>query len=227
MKISTLFSCAIIATIAIACGPKKETAEVASTPEPVVVDSVTVPLAGVIIDEDKVDAIPLVHHHHPATKEKTAKKEPVSEPVPVHHDSLKVELVELEFTPVVEVDRSVSLIPVDDTQTLISYKKNGQQKAVFQVTTTADGEIENILFADASHKDVYNVQTGMTAKEVKKLRRELKHMEKHGKHFLYDDNSRIMYLLDTNLSDGEEVTEASLDNAEVQAIIWKGKKGKG
>jgi hypothetical protein len=57
------------------------------------------------------------------------------------------------------------------------------------------------------------VQAGMSGKEVKKLRKELKHMVKNGQIFLYDDQSNIMYLLDAK-DQGNEVTEEQIDTME-------------
>jgi hypothetical protein len=81
-----------------------------------------------------------------------------------------------------------------------------------------------MMFADKNHRDIYDVQAGMTAKEVKQLRKDLKHMKHKGNHYLYDDQSNIMYLLDIQYEQGDEITEAELDQAEVRTIIWKHKK---
>ena len=54
----------------------------------------------------------------------------------------------------------------------------------------------------------------MSGKEVKKLRKELKHMVKNGQIFLYDDQSNIMYLLDAKDQKGNEVTEEQIDTME-------------
>ena len=64
----------------------------------------------------------------------------------------------------------------------------------------------------------------MSGKDVKKLRREMKHMLKHGKVFLYDDQSNVMYLMDAKDYAGDEVAVAEVENMEVSAIIWKDKK---
>ena len=64
----------------------------------------------------------------------------------------------------------------------------------------------------------------MTGKEVKKLRKEMKHMVKKGQVFLYDDQSNIMYLMDAQNMVGDEITAADVETMEVQSIVWKDKK---
>ena len=49
-------------------------------------------------------------------------------------------------------------------------------------------------------------------------------MEHHGKIFLYDDQSNVMYLMDTEGFEGDKITAADVESMEVQAIIWKDKK---
>lgn len=129
-----------------------------------------------------------------------------------------VELVE-------DISVEEAVIPLDETQTLISFGKKGDTKAVLQVTTDPEGNIEHIVFTDKKHSDAYDVSTGMTGKEVKKLRKELKHMVKNGQVFLYDDQSNVMYLMSAqdNLT-GEEMTSAEIESLEVTALVWKDKK---
>ena len=92
------------------------------------------------------------------------------------------------------------------------------------ISTPGDNEIEQIIFTDKKHKDVYDVQAGLTGKQVKRLRKEMKHMVKKGKVFMYSDESNIMYLMTTTNMLGDEVTTADVENMEVQAVIWKDKK---
>ena len=118
-----------------------------------------------------------------------------------------------------------AVIPLEETQTLVSYAKKDKNDAVIQVISNLQtGEIEQIIFVDAKHQDVYDVQAGLTGKEVKRLRKEVKHMVKKGQVFLYDDQSNIMYLMDAQNMVGDEVTVAEVETMEVQAIIWKDKK---
>ena len=108
---------------------------------------------------------------------------------------------------------------------MVSYAKKGKNDAALQVVTNLQtGEVEQITFLDKNHKDVYDVQAGLTGKELRKLRREVKHMVKKGQVFLYDDQSNIMYLMDAQNMVGDEVTEADIESMEVSAIIWKDKK---
>jgi hypothetical protein len=121
-----------------------------------------------------------------------------------------------------EIEIAVAQIPLEDTQTLIAYTKKGKEKDAVQVVSSGDdGSVDQIIFTDKKAKDVYNVGVGMTGKEVKKLRRNLKKMERDGKVFLYDDTSNILYLMQAKDDAGNEVKGAELDSMSVQAIIWK------
>lgn len=131
--------------------------------------------------------------------------------------------LEYESTEIITVEEAI--IPLSETQTLTSYNKKGVEKAELQVISSGpDSEIEQIFFTDKNHKDVYDVNVGMTGKDVKKLRREMKHMLKHGKVFLQVDESNVMYLMDAKDSQGDEISVAEVDEMEVSAIIWKDKK---
>jgi hypothetical protein len=140
-------------------------------------------------------------------------------------EEFDVVLVEYDYEPVEEeVTVTEAYIPLDETQTLIAYNKKDKQEAVLQVVSDENGEIEYIAFSDKHHKDIYDVQAGMTAKEAKMLRKELKHMKHKGNHYLYDDQSNIMYLLDVQDSEGNEVISEEIDQYEISAIVWKDKK---
>ena len=100
-------------------------------------------------------------------------------------------LAEQEYESVEIVEVTEAIIPLDETQTLVSYNKKGEAKDMVQVISSGpDNEIEQIIFTHKKHQDVYNVQVGMSGKEIKQLRREMKHMIKHGKVFMYDDQSK-------------------------------------
>jgi hypothetical protein len=130
----------------------------------------------------------------------------------------------MEYAPVEEITVTEAIIPLDEEQTLVSYSKKGKAEDTLQVISSGDGEIQQIVFSKKHHKDVYDVENGMSAKEVKKLRKEMKHMVKHGKVFLYNDDSNVLYLLDAVDTEGNEVLEAEVDTMNVQAIIWQDKK---
>jgi len=124
---------------------------------------------------------------------------------------------------VIEVTEAA--IPVDETQTVVAYNKKDEPVAAFQVVSSGpDNEIEQIIFTDKKHTDVYDVKAGMSGKEVKRLRREMKHMVKKGQVFLYDDQSNIMYLMNAKDMVGNEITAAEVESMDVQAVIWKDKK---
>lgn len=126
-----------------------------------------------------------------------------------------------------DVTEEKAIIPLDETQTLVSYGKKGDAQATLQVVTDPDGNIESIAFTDKKHNDVYDVNTGMTAKEVKKLRKEMKHMVKKGQVFLYNDESNVMYLMSTqNNLTGEEITDEDIETMEISSIVWKDKNHK-
>jgi len=132
-------------------------------------------------------------------------------------------ILDYEAHQVAEVEEAI--IPLDETQTLTSYSKKGKEKAELQVISSGpDNEVQQIIFTHKHHKDVYDVSVGMSGKDVKKLRREMKHMLKHGKVFLYDDSSNVMYMMDAKDYAGDEVVVADVENMEVSAIIWKDKK---
>ncbi len=171
-----------------------------------------------VIHEHKIDEIPLTKV--PIESSAT----PETDYEPPHQDDIHAVLIEYEYVPVEEYAVTEAVIPLDETQTLIAYGKKDQQKAVLQVVTGPDGEVQTVMFADKKHRDMYDVQAGMTAKEAKQLRKDLKHMKHKGNHYLYNDQSNIMYLLDIQDSEGNEYTEADIEQVEIQSIIWKHKK---
>jgi hypothetical protein len=140
-------------------------------------------------------------------------------------EAIDAALVEQEYEAMETVEVTEVAIPIEETQTIVSYGKKGQPQAAFQVVSSGpDNEVEQIIFTDKKHTDVYDVQAGMSGKEVKRLRKEMKHMVKKGQVFLYDDESNIMYLMDAQDMAGDEVTAADVESMDVQAVIWKDKK---
>ena len=140
-------------------------------------------------------------------------------------EEMELVLAEEEYEAMNTVEVTEVIIPLEETQTVISYGKKGEAEAEFQVVTDlSTGEVEHIVFTDKKHHDVYDVKAGMTGKEVKKLRKELKHMKKNGQYYLYDDQSNVMYLMSAVDEYGDEVTEAEIETMEVQAVVWKDKK---
>lgn len=144
----------------------------------------------------------------------------------VKHAELQAALAEQEYEQLAStVEVTEVVIPLEETQTVVAYAKKEKNDAVIQVVTNLQtGEVEQITFMDEKHTDVYDVQAGMSGKEVRKLRRELKHMVKKGQVFLYDDQSNIMYLMDAKNMVGDEITAEEVETMDVQAIVWKDKK---
>ncbi|TDQ19291.1 hypothetical protein DFQ04_1112 [Algoriphagus boseongensis] len=134
-------------------------------------------------------------------------------------------VAEQEYEAETTMDVTTAIVPLEETQTLVSFNKKGKNAKAFQVVSDGStGEIEQIIFTDKKHTDEYDVTTGMKGSDVKKLRRELKHMTHKGKVYLYNDDSNVMYLMDAENMAGEEVTAADVENMNVSAIIWKDKK---
>ena len=161
----------------------------------------------------------------PEKKEKAEKTEPQEgeDYAIISFDDLNSSLVEQGYEPkVIKVTKAA--VPLDETKTVTSYSKKGKEKDALQVVTSSDGSVEQVVFTDKRHKDVYNVQIGMTGKEVKKLRKDMKHVVKKGKVYLYDDKSNIMYLMKAEDQMGNEIGTAKVDSMEVQAIVWKDKR---
>lgn len=133
-----------------------------------------------------------------------------------------------ECEPITE-ELTVVAILIEETETVVAYNKNGKNKGEIQVVSSANGDIEQIVFTKGKHKDVYDVETGLSGKEVRKLRREMKHMVKKGQVFMYSESSNVMYLMDDSIVSGdevlaEEITIEDVEQMNVEAIIWKDKK---
>lgn len=196
-----------------------------------------------LIDEHQINDVAITNH--PSTKKSNAQASSIAnaeetvksaEDAEVEEELQELEydiatmeamdlaLAEAEYEAKNTIEVTEVIMPLDEVQTVVSYGKKGEPLAEFQVISGPDGEVEQILFMDKKHQDVYNVQAGMTGKEVKKLRKELKHMVKKGQVFLYDDKSNIMYLMDVKNMEGDEVIIEDIETMEVQAVIWKDKK---
>lgn len=149
------------------------------------------------------------------------------------HEELKTSLTEADYIAMNEITLTQTVIPLGDSHSIVSYSNNGKAKDTLHVVINGEGEIEHIIFTHKHHKDEYEVENGMTAKEVKELRKDVKHMVKHGKVFLYADNSNIMYVLEAKNAMGDEAVavdvdelayEGEIDEMTVQAIVWKDKR---
>lgn len=227
---------ALLVIFAAACNQKAKEETVQEEPVTIVeVEEVDV----WVIDEHQINDVP-VTSKAPVVKE-AAKEEQEAEEVEEEIETeeiLEEEAYEIytmeainavleeqayEATEIVEVTEAV--IPIDETQTVVAYNKKGKAEAAFQVVSSGpDNEVQQIVFTDKKHTDVYDVSAGMSGKEVKRLRKEMKHMVKKGQVFLYDDQSNVMYLMDAKDMAGDEVTAAEVESMDVQAIVWKDKK---
>ncbi|MGB5171702.1 hypothetical protein [Eudoraea sp.] len=201
---------------------KKET----KIEEEVIVEEPVVEIVEVdylVVDEHHFDDVPMTSHGKNIIEGNVEASEPAPDNVKAHTSAeLHEELIINEYVPI-EIKVTEAIIPLEETQTIVAYNKKDEQVGVLQVVTDENGDISKIAFADRNHKDKYDVKNGMTAKEAKQLRRRLKHVQKKSNHYLYDDQSNIMYLLDIQDSEGDEITEAVIDQSEVRAIIWEDK----
>jgi len=226
----------LLIIIAVACDQKSKNEAGQEEPSDVlVVEEVDV----WIIDEHQINDVPLTSKAEKAKE--AAKEEQETEEVEeeieaeevIEEEAYEIYTMEAinatleeqayEASEIVEVTEAV--IPIDETQTVVAYNKKGKPEAAFQVVSSGpDNEVEQIIFTDKKHTDVYDVKAGLSGKEVKRLRREMKHMVKKGQVFLYDDQSNIMYLMDAKNMAGDEITAADVESMDVQAVIWKDKK---
>ena len=72
--------------------------------------------------------------------------------------------------------------------------------------------------------DIYNITTGMTVKEARNLRHDLKHFVKRGRVFLASDDSNILYELAGEITDEKVVAKEYIDDMRIKHIIWRDKK---
>ncbi|MCZ4409008.1 hypothetical protein O3Q51_09325 [Cryomorphaceae bacterium 1068] len=146
---------------------------------------------------------------------------------PISHDEFAERIspvVYIEPAPI-EVEITETIIPVLETETVTAYNSKGKEKGRIEVVhNSQSGEIVSVSYTHKGHKDEYGAQPGMSAKEVKKLRKDMKHMMHRGKYYLYSDVSNVMYVLDAKDNMGNEITEMEMDEYVVQAIVWKDKK---
>ena len=238
----------LIVIFAVACNPKAKKEAVQEEPSDlVVVEEVDV----WVIDEHQINDVPLtskaekvnedakeeleaeIAEEAEEVEEEIEAEEMLEEEEIMEEEAYEIYAMEAinaaleeqayEASEIVEVTEVV--IPIDETQTVVAYNKKGKPEAAFQVVSSGpDNEVEQIIFTDKKHTDVYDVKAGLSGKEVKRLRREMKHMVKKGQVFLYDDQSNIMYLMNAKDRGGDEITVADVESMDVQAVIWKDKK---
>ncbi len=160
----------------------------------------------------------------PVSKEEPIGK--VDEPYEiVTLEELQIDLLELDYEPPQPIAVAEAIIPLDDTESVVSFNQKGKEKGALQVShDPVSGEVTQVVFSDKKHTDVYDVSHGLSGKEVKKLRKQIKHMVKKGQVFLYEEDSNIMYLMNVQDVQGDEITAVDVENMSVQAIVWKDKK---
>ena len=186
-----------------------------------------------IIDEHQINDIPLTSAANEKSASKEVKTKDNSSDREDEYEIAKMQTIKAAFVEQrhqIEEDVTIDIIQIKETQTVFSINKKGKDEGTVQVISCpGSDEIEQVIFMKGKHKDVYNVEAGMSGKEVRKLRRELKHMVKRGQVFLYTESSNIMYLMDDKiLEDGvtiaEDITIEEVEELNVEAIIWKDKK---
>lgn len=232
MKLIAL-STLVFALTAISCNNAKKTSdeneklEVEVVETPVIVETIW------IIDEHRAcNTIPLTTLA--TTESEDGYEESVDEALDreMEYEMLESEdiheALSAECEPITE-ELTIVAIPIGETETVVAYNKKGKNKGEIQVVSSANGDIEQIVFTKGKHKDVYDVETGLSGKEVRKLRREMKHMVKKGQVFMYSESSNVMYLMDDSIVSGDEVlaediTIEDVEQMNVEAIIWKDKK---
>lgn len=206
----------------VSCNSKKEEAE----EKPIEIAEEIVVEEDFIIDEYHINDLAITSH--PTAKARKQKDTSLThEVVPYKVSPAKMITDSLVNDYAVVNELEVIAIPLDETQTVVSYGKKDQWTGTVQVVSDLEtGEVDHIIFTDKKHEDYYDVKNGMTTKEAKRLRKELKHMKHKGQVFLYEDDSNIMYLVDAKYSDGQEIVEADLDESVITAIVWKDKHHK-
>jgi len=162
-----------------------------------------------------------------APKEEQPEDAAMIETEPITHDELAERIEPLDFMEpaMIEIEVTEMIIPIYETETLTAYNSKGKEKGSIQVIHDLQtGEVVSVSYTHKDHVDEYDVSPGMSAKDVKKVRKDMKHMMHRGEYFLYSDVSNIMYVLDVKDNMGDEYTEMELDQFEVDAIVWKDKK---
>lgn len=223
--------CAVVIS-AYACKNEVKNTELAKS-ENTAMDTVLLPPV-VIVSEETIYDIPLPKAEEKESAKKTETQKKVSptksSTAKVSHQTLKQSLATANITPAKTIDTtffSFLAEPINKVLTITSYEKKGTEVLQVVSSPTDPDEIDYIIFTDKNNNtDIYGVSSGLTAKEAKSIRKDLKHFEKKGKVFLYTEDSNILYELDGVTSQGKAVTEDDIDNMHISSIIWKEKAGK-
>lgn len=188
-------------------------------------------------EENKVAGVHMNKKHHEAVKAglPTDSIDTVSMYETVQVDVFVAALADSGITPIapaapavqadsVTVTTSATVLNTD--QTVVELGKNGKGSMLQVISVPNDpNTIDEIVYTDKNHTDIYNVKAGMTGHETRKLRREMKHMVRKGKVFMYEDDSNIMYQMTaTDAVTKDSYTDDEVDNMTVDSIIWKNNK---
>ncbi len=240
--ISALLGSAVIFLGSCNNKPKDTQESVASETEEVMIEE-----EPILVEEELIYSIPVVgpsntEPAHAKTTHKTstpAKETPAPAPAKVTTNNLQQNLAAVNVTPVKTVDTtyySFSVEPENTTRTVTTYGKRGEEIMTVVSNPNDPNTIDYISFTETKHSkddkknksrtDSYGIHVGMSAKEVRNLRHDMKHFVRNGKVFLYNEESNILYELDGITSDGKVVRDQDVEQMNVSAIIWKHKGDK-
>ncbi len=232
-----LFFAVMISLLLQACSSGQQGGTPTTPAEAVVVENAVMDEQKWVVDEHHINEVPVTSHPtaKPRVKKHTQGTIQKMEAQPAESVDYSVRSAEelhlavkqyenIEPITIAEVQELV--IPLEETQTVTAYgKKEKYEGAAMVVTNLQTGEIDHIIFDNKHHhSDYYDVHAGMKASEVRKLRREMKHLAHKGRVYFYADGSNVMYVLDIKYADGQEVTEEMIDNSFVSAVVWKDNK---
>lgn len=188
------------------------------------------------VDETSVESVPLNEKWHAAVKanKPEAEKQAAAKEKPVKtasKDDVTKALESKDLTPspqpALNSNDVVSLTadPINQTLAMTSFGKRKNEYLTVVSSPTDPNKVDQIVFTNKKHTDIYKISPGMPVKEVRKLRKDLKHFVKNGKVFLANDDSNILYMLNVTAPDGKNVySDAELDNMDVQSVIWNNAK---
>ncbi len=161
------------------------------------------------IEEKKVANVHMNKKHHAAKKEgkptETVDAEPTFETVNV--DVLIAALQESDTLlvvlppppPVVVVVDTVTVTKsakvLNQDQTVVAIGKKNSKNSSMEVISDPNNPnvVSQIRYTAKGHTDVYNVEAGMSNKDVRRLRRDMRYMKRNGKTYMYSDDSNVMY----------------------------------
>ena len=189
----------------------------------------------IVATEELIYDIPVMTTSTKAAPSKTVSKNETKSTVDatkqkMNTQDLEKELVKANIAPVKKIDTSFFCFKEDKlntVKTVTSYQKHGEEMLKLVSDPSNPEEIDYIVFTNKKNNaDIYGVNVGLSAKEARHLRHDLKHFVRKGKVFLYTEDSNILYELDGVTSAGKTVTQQDIDNMHVASVIWKDKADK-